>query len=427
MHTRLGGHDLTAVTLIDFNLGTIVKDCFFADRPLDEFNALWRQQDDAATDIQPLSLADARARIADAVEVGARTWPPVESEDWPASRPLLEWILRSMPTGGTGFDRPEWPEEEIERLADRFLASPYGRAFAGSADRSIVDDLLWYRTGYGYGDPLRWSGAAVEILLLDWYPRKIVAELELLLRMPAVLRAFIRFAHAEAGLDESLTADTLRAVDGFEPEYRDAVGRPRRQGPEALLERMGVLDPLADDSDGLLDFADLERFQRSMLAEMVGGEQQLDRLTAEPLPDEPFDDHGIPDQIAGRVAETLALVDRCCDELLDTEHRTAVRRLLHDVAIADPRGFDGRSKPRTAAAGLCWMVGRANESVGYGDLQTQELMAWFGLKTAPVARAESIRRALGLDPLSWPASLGSARYLTGERRAALVEQRDLGA
>ncbi len=250
IHTRLAGHDLTAVTLVDFNLGTIVKDCFFADRSLDAFNAFWRQQDGAATDIQALSPADARARISDAVEAGTRTWPPEESDDWPASRPLLEWILRSMPAGGRGFDRPEWPEGESERLADRFLASPYGLGFTTSEDRSIVDDLLWYRTGYGYGDPLRWSGAAVEILLLDWYPRKIVAEPELLLRMPDVLRTFIRFAHAETGLDESLTAETLRAVDGFEPAYREAIRRPHRQGPEALLERMGVLDPLADDSDG---------------------------------------------------------------------------------------------------------------------------------------------------------------------------------
>jgi hypothetical protein len=36
-------------------------------------------------------------------------------------------------------------------------------------------------------------------------------------------------------------------VDAFEPEYRDLVSRPRRQGPEALLERMGMLDPLPDD------------------------------------------------------------------------------------------------------------------------------------------------------------------------------------
>ena len=52
------------------------------------------------------------------------------------------------------------------------------------------------------------------------------------------------------------------------------------------------------------------------------------------------------------------------------------------------------------------------------------VMAWFGLKAPPVTRAYSIQRALGLDPLSSPASLGSARYLTGERRAALIDQRD---
>ena len=249
VHARLAGYDLTAVSLVDFNLGTIVKDSFFADRPLEKFNELWRQQDHASTDIEPLSLADARARLADAIETGARTWPPAESDDWPAVRPLVEWILRQMPPGGVRFHRPEWSEQECERLADRFLAGPYADGLDSPEDRSIVSDLIWYRTGYGYGDPLRWSGAAVEILLLDWYPRKIVADQELLLRMPTVLRQFIRFAHAEAGLDQSLTADTLQAVDAFEPDYRDAVSRPRRQGPEALLERMGVLDPLSETDD----------------------------------------------------------------------------------------------------------------------------------------------------------------------------------
>ena len=162
--------------MIDFNLGTIVKDCFFADRSLEGFNTLWRQQDEASTDIQPLSLADARARIADAIDIGARTWPPAESDDWPASRPLLEWVMRSMPAGGTGFERPEWSEQDGERLVDRFLASAYAPSPARPDDGPIAGDLVWYRTGYGYGDPLRWSGAAVEILLLDWYPRKIVAD-----------------------------------------------------------------------------------------------------------------------------------------------------------------------------------------------------------------------------------------------------------
>ena len=137
------------------------------------------------------------------------------------------------------------------------------------------------------------------------------------------------------------------------------------------------------------------RFQRSMLAEMVGGEQQLDRLTAEPLPDEPFDDQGIPDQIAVRVAETLALRRPLLRGA--ARHRAPDRRPPAAARRRDrgPARLRGRSKPRTAAAGLCWMVGRANESVGYGDLQTQELMAWFGLKAPPVTRAYSIQRALG--------------------------------
>ena len=423
VYVRLAGHDLTAVTLVDFNLGTIVKDSFFADRSLEAFNELWRQRDEASTDIEPLSLADARARLADAIDTGARTWPPAESDDWPGTRPLLEWVLRQMPPGGAGFDRPEWSEQECDRLADRFLASPYARGLDSPEDRSIVGDLVWYRTGYGYGDPLRWSGAAVEILLLDWYPRKIVADQEFLLRMPNVLREFIQFGHAEAGLDESLTTETLQAVDAFEPEYRDAVSRPRHQGPDALLERMGVLDPLAHDDD-LVDEDDLQSFMRGMLAEFVGGEQQLDSLTADPLPDESFDEQGVPANVHDRVAATLALCDDCCAELLDIEHRTAVRRLLHDVAVRDPKSFSGRSKPRTAAAALCWLVGRANESVGYGGLQTQELMGWFGLKSPPVARADSIRRALGLDRLTWPGALGSARYLTAARRMALITSRD---
>ncbi len=253
VQARLAGHDLMAVALVDFNLGTIVKDCFFSDQTLDDFDRVWRQQSQAGLiPLETLALKDARARLEDAVETGARTWPPAETENWPASRPLLEWLLRQLPAGGTGFDRPEWSEEMRDRLAERFMASPYARDLDRPDDRSIVGDLLWYRTGYGYGDPLRWSVTALEILLLDWYPRKIVADQDYLLRMPAVLGRLIRFAHAEAGIDEALTEETLAGLEEFTPEYEEAVGRPRRQGPEALLERMGVLDPLpeADGQDG---------------------------------------------------------------------------------------------------------------------------------------------------------------------------------
>ena len=127
LHTRLAGHDLTTVTFIDFNLGIVVKDNFLSDKPLENFNEVWREHADTQhTALEPLPSADAHARISEAIEVGARTWPPLESEDWPATRPLLEWILRQLPDGGRGFERPEWSDDDREALADHFLTSSFG-------------------------------------------------------------------------------------------------------------------------------------------------------------------------------------------------------------------------------------------------------------------------------------------------------------
>ena len=53
----------------------------------------------------------------------------------------------------------------------------------------------------------------MEILLLDWIPRKIVAEAELLATGPELLRAFIRFSHRERGIRAALTDETVRAAD----------------------------------------------------------------------------------------------------------------------------------------------------------------------------------------------------------------------
>ena len=224
IHARLAGYDLTAVTFIDFNLGGIVKDNFVTDKPIESFNQLWKEQADTLhTALEALPLAEARAWISRAIELGATTWPTTETEDWPASRPLLEWLLRQMPEGGTGFVRPEWSSADRSALAGRFLGSAYGAAHHGADNRSIVGDLIWYRTDYGYGDPNRWSPTAIEILMLDWYPRKIIADQRYLRLMPAVLRDFVRFVHREIALDDALTTAALDAIDRFEHEYREAI------------------------------------------------------------------------------------------------------------------------------------------------------------------------------------------------------------
>jgi hypothetical protein len=220
----------------------VVKDAFLAPSPIGEVVAgLQQATHDPDVGNRDISLADARARVAEAIEKGAITFPPFETDTWPGSRPLTEWLLRLMPEGGTGYVRPTWTKAAKRKLANRFFGSEFGRPLDDADHRDLLNEFVWFGTDYGPGDPMRWSPVAVEILLADWIPRKIVADPEYLSRAPALLRAFIRFCHAERKIRPGLTDETLAAVDEYEPEYQRVIRSPRPQGPLALLAAMGVL------------------------------------------------------------------------------------------------------------------------------------------------------------------------------------------
>lgn len=119
LDVRTGNDDaLTVLVYIDHNMGTLVKDAFVVDEPLAALEEQFRQlsADEPDTTFAELDLADARARIGEAIELTAITYPPLETETWPACRPLVEWVLRHLPEGGTGYVRPDWPEETREQL-----------------------------------------------------------------------------------------------------------------------------------------------------------------------------------------------------------------------------------------------------------------------------------------------------------------------
>ncbi len=150
-------------------------------------------------------------------------------------------------------------------------------------------------------------------------------------------------------------------------------------------------------------------------------------LDTSPLPDEPFEWAGIPEDTHERVAEVLELCDRCADELFDVEHRTAFRRFLGRAAAADPKIFRRRSAANRAAAAVCWAIARANESTGPdAALETQELLAWFGVKGSISQRAEVFLWANGVNPhYSYGAmELGSPGLLTADTRREIVAARD---
>ena len=223
-----GGRELCAAVYIDHNLGTMVADAYVVPGSLPELSDLMRTTaDDPDTTLTDLDPADARARITEALELSAMTSPPIETDTWPACRPLVEWAVGLLPAGGVGYRRPQWTDEDKQALADRFFASPFGTGLDDADRRDLLESLLWFGTDYGPGDPLRWSPVAVEILLADWIPRKIMADGRHLAQAPDLLRAFIRFSHAERGIRSELTEETLAAVDEYEPGYQARI-RTRR-------------------------------------------------------------------------------------------------------------------------------------------------------------------------------------------------------
>lgn len=420
--TLPSGHNLSAVIYVDHNLGGVVKDAFVVAEPLEHLvtELLPTITDDDQT-LARTDPATARAVIEDAIEVGSRFYPPLQSDTWPMCRPLVEWLLRMQPSGGIVPERKEWSDEESAALAADFFSSRFGADLDRPDERGLLETVLWFGTGYGPGDPLRWSPVNVEIILADWFPRKVVADVPYLAKLPALLRAFIRYCHDRRGIRPALTEQTVAAVGDWEPEYQRLIRSDRLQGAEALLA--GMLQPTADE--------DILNVSEIMLAELdhaVGGRFQLQNLDDEPLPDEPFEWAGVPEEIHPVVQEMLDACDRCAEELLDMEHRTAMRRFLSRAAAADPAVFQRKASPIRGAAAVAWVICKANSPGGlYGPkLSSKDLLAWFGQKGAVSQRAEPLLRANGVDPhsLFGRMNLGVPDLLTSKRRAEIIAERD---
>jgi hypothetical protein len=429
-----GGQPLTIVVTVDHELGTVVADGFVYPGSAEPAVTQLADGDDRDLTVVDIDPADARARIAEAIEIGRITYPPMETDTWPECRPLVGWVLRELPEGGSRRVQPEFDEDQREGIARRFLASPHGREHDHPNGRDLLDTLLWYGCDYGTGDPLAWSPEAVAILLDDWLPRKVIAEPEYLDLAPGLLRSFIRFAHEQRGLRQGLTDDALEVIDELEDDYRRVIRTARPQGPAALMAAMGWLDE--DDAIprgpsahlGLLGTVGAHhRELLDLLAEAVGGEEDLRALSTDPLSDEAYDWGPVDEDVRGRVGEVLDLLDGCADELFDVEFRTAARRLLADVVAADP-AILRRGRPDTAAAAIAWLVGKANEVFDpYGDgLSIGELTGWFGLSTSPSQRAGTMLAALGIEADAYRGiRLGSPRYLTSIQRQRIIQRRQV--
>jgi hypothetical protein len=164
------------------------------------------------------------------------------------------------------------------------------------------------------------------------------------------------------------------------------------------------------------------------LGRKVGGRYQLQNLDEVPLPDEQFEWAGVAEDIRPVVQEMLDACDRCAGELLDVEHRTAMRRFVSRAAVGDPAAFRRKASPVRGAAAVAWVICRANDTAGgqWSGMSVQDLLSYFGVKGSVPQRAEPLLRANGVDPhsLYGAMELGAPDLLTSARRAGIIEQRN---
>ena len=85
--------------------------------------------------------------IEEAIDHGSRLYPPLTSDSWPMCRPLVEWLLRKLPAGGTVPERKEWSEEETAAIAADFFASRFGAPLDREDERALLESVLWFGTG----------------------------------------------------------------------------------------------------------------------------------------------------------------------------------------------------------------------------------------------------------------------------------------
>ena len=420
------GTTLTAMVYVDTNLSWIVKDAFAVAEPLPrvvrEYRSVVSRIPGATeTTFAEFDAANARARIAEAIVSGRRTYPPYETDSWPAARPLVEWMVRLLPEGGQGFEPPDWGDAARGALEGDFRASEFAAACAGAPFDTAIDAILWYGCDYSGSDPLRWSPVRVELFLADWVLRKIVAPVAELRRIPAALVAFVEYAHAARDIPHQLTVETVQAIASWAPQFLEDLERPRSFGAEAIARAAAGLSTFLDDDDeeyGVLWLLELE----------VGGSDALEALDAAPLTDEPFDWAGIEDDIRPVVRETLELVDGCCDALLDVEYRTICRRVLARAASRSPKVFRRKARTDIGAAAIVWLVGQGNK-LFWGRLSASDVAAHFGVSGTLSDRANTLRKAAGIfeeeyHQSSWATRLGDPALLHSQRRAAIMAERD---
>jgi hypothetical protein len=200
---------------------------------------------------------------------------------------------------------------------------------------------------------------------------------------------------------------------------------PRLTGPAAVLAASGLLE--GDDFEAILSHPSYTEWALGWMSDAVGGSDALYSLDEAPLEDREFSWNDIPNDIHEKVADVLSLCDQFCEERLDVEYRSASRVFLAQVARGDPNVFRRKGRSNTAAAAVCWTVGKVNDLFTGNGMYVKDMMQYFGLAQGSVSqRAETMLRAAGYQTRSgfMNFDLGNLDILVSSRRRRIIGLRD---
>ena len=410
------GDELTAVTYVDHNVGGLVKDFFTGLGPPGEIVDVFEDQAPRGAFQHRLDLADARARIDDAVERWATTWPPFVSEEWPIARPLLLWLASHMPEGGQSPRRVEMSEDDRDRLIDAFLTSADGAEVRDEpVARLLTEAIVQFGAEQGVRDPLRWSGVRIEVLLLDFLPRTALFSDDASAMVPTVLEGFVPWALVQLGIRDGIdmgviderVVEALDALDYWAPRYLELMGADPDgdwdgggwdedepldlDGKSAYEMATALLATAGDEMDDetrahLAAFIALgpDPSDRDYLLFELGGEEAAAQVHGEPWPLEQLDRSAVPEDLLHTVDEIDALLAVACAQLqFDEEHLTIARRLLTRLAQHDPKALRRPAATGGWVAGLIVAVGDLNGLIGQsrGRVTKKAIAAAAGVKS----------------------------------------------
>jgi hypothetical protein len=240
-----GGREHCLTVLADHLLGGIAKDAVVLPASIEDVLPTWR--DDPGIEIVEEPVARAAGRAMKAVEWTSMTIDPPVTGDFVHTVALVRARLGSL--ADPVPDHEPLEASEREDLVRAFLSDDAGSHLAHDPDAwFLIDALVDYRCDHG-GDPLRWSGGAVELFLLDWVPRKLSASDALLGRAGEVLGAWVPWAAVRAGLPAHLGEETLEVVAELGDEAVEALQDRGRWGP-AKRVAMEMLADGVDPADG---------------------------------------------------------------------------------------------------------------------------------------------------------------------------------